>query len=86
MNIEGVYGSEWEKFHPEQFISIWKLEEYIVNFKVRLVIWGYSKASNIPEYLSGKEFDDFILEPINEIGGAISLVEAIERREKYVSG
>jgi len=81
MDVHGIYASEWEKFHPEQFVNIWQFQDYI-----RLNIWGTSKTLCIPEYLADEDLDDFVLEPIDDEGNAIPLKEALELGKKYVAG
>ncbi len=72
MAIKGIYASEWEKFHPQQFVNIWTFE-----FDNRLVFWGTATTSDIPQDLADQDLDDFVLEPTDEIGNSISLAEAI---------
>lgn len=74
MDVHGIYASEWEKFHPEQFVSVWQFQDYI-----RLNFYGTADASQIPEYLADEDLDDFVLEPIKEEGEAILLADAISR-------
>jgi len=81
IEVDGIYASEWKKFHPEQFVSVWQFQD-----SIRLNFYGTADISQIPEYLADEDLDDFVLQPTDDEGNQIPLKEAIELGKKYVGG
>jgi hypothetical protein len=77
MTIRGIYGDEWQKFHPDQFVCIWQFD-----CSNGLEYYCDGKAGDIPVILGGESLEDFVLEPVNDMGEAMTMADAIERKEK----
>ena len=75
MTIYGLYADEWPKFHPDQFVNIWQFDHCN-----GLEFYGDGKAGDVPLILGGEALESFVLEPVTELGEAMTVADAIARR------
>jgi len=71
--IHGIWGDEADRFHPEQCVNVW-----LVHVWQAAEFYCSAQVKDLPELMA--DHDEYGLEPIDEDGTVIAVVEAVQRR------
>jgi hypothetical protein len=66
--IGGIYGDEYKQFHPEQWVNVYKRD--CIDRAI------YYATMQIDDLKCREDLEDFLLEPVTEIGDVMSVEEA----------
>jgi hypothetical protein len=79
MLIKGIYADEWQKFHPDQFVNVWWFAHYDGR---KLEFYCDGRAADVPLMLGGEDLEDFVLEPVTDLGETMTVADAIARKNE----
>jgi len=79
MSIKGIHASDWQQFHPDQFVNIWR---FSYSDDRDLTFYCDGRASDVLAILGGEDLEDFVLEPVDDLGVPMTVKDSIDRNDE----
>jgi|GEM_PF-1870193 len=79
MTVKGIHATDWQQFHPDQFVNIW---QFSYSDDRDLTFYCDGRISDVLAILGGKDLEDFVLEPVDDLGVPMTVKDSIDRNDE----